>query len=61
MKKYAELEAIKSIYLFGDPGSGKSMFMDKFFRSLAIPEERKKFMHYKEFMLEIHEEEHRVN
>jgi len=37
------------------------MFMEMFFKHLQIPEKNKKFLHYKEFMLEIHELEHKVN
>jgi len=37
------------------------MFLEMFYKYLDIPESQKKFLHYKEFMLQIHEEEHKVN
>jgi cell division protein ZapE len=33
--------------------------MEKFYESLNI--DKKKFLHYQEFMLQIHEREHKVN
>ena len=50
---------MKSIYLWGDPGCGKTFIMDLFYESLNIPDKRK--LHYNEFMLEIHKEEHKLN
>jgi predicted ATPase len=50
---------LKSVYLWGAPGSGKSFLMDLFYDSLDIKEKRR--MHYGEFMLEIHKEEHKIN
>ncbi len=57
--RYAPLKDLKPIYLHGDPGCGKSYLMKLFYDALEI--EEKKFMHYNEFMLEIHKEEHRMN
>jgi len=45
--------------LWGDPGCGKSFIMDLFYERLNISEKKK--MHYNEFMLEIHKEEHALN
>jgi predicted ATPase len=53
------VDILKSIYLWGDPGSGKSFLMDMFYDSIDIKNKRK--LHYNEFMLEIHKEEHKVN
>jgi predicted ATPase len=53
------LDICKSVYLWGDPGSGKSFLMDLFYDSIDIKHKRK--LHYNEFMLEIHKEEHKVN
>jgi protein AFG1 len=50
---------LKSIYLWGDPGCGKTFIMDHFFESLDFKEKKK--LHYNEFMLEVHQEEHRLN
>ena len=43
-KMYSHLDEIKSIYIWGDPGCGKSFIAEQFFESLPI--ENKKFMHY---------------
>ncbi len=57
--RYKDLENLKSVYLWGDPGSGKSFIMDLFYDSLQVKGKRR--LHYNEFMLEIHKEEHKLN
>jgi len=60
-EKYAaDLDPIKHVYIYGEPGSGKSYMTELFFDSLDIGE-RKKRLHYNEFMLMMHEMEHKVN
>lgn len=51
-EKYKELDELKSIYLWGDPGCGKTFIMDHFFDNLEFNEKKK--LHYNEFMLEVH-------
>lgn len=48
------------MYVYGDPGSGKSYMIDLFYETLDVGD-RKKKLHYNEFMLMMHEMEHSVN
>ena len=57
--KHPDLQKVRSIYLWGDPGCGKSFLMEQFYEALEL--KSKKFLHYQEFMLQIHETEHKVN
>ena len=54
------MEDLKCVYVWGDPGSGKSFITELLYESLALGV-RKRKQHYNEFMLQIHEMEHKVN
>ena len=54
--KYKDLSDVKCVYLWGDPGCGKTFIMDLFYESLGIKSKKK--LHYNEFMLEVHKAEH---
>ena len=57
-KTHQNLEKIKGIYLYGTPGCGKTFLMDMFFANIDILE--KKRVHFNEFMLNIHDQLHRI-
>src|ERR1700733_15171711 len=53
-----ELPRIKGLYIYGDVGRGKTMLMDAFFET--SPVERKRRVHFHEFMLDVHERVHDI-
>jgi len=57
---FADLDNVQCVYVWGDPGSGKSFLTDLLYHSLDLGT-RKRRLHYSEFMLQIHMMEHRIN
>jgi cell division protein ZapE len=49
-------QAIKGLYIYGPVGRGKTMLMDLFFTASAV--ERKRRVHFHEFMLDVHSRIH---
>jgi cell division protein ZapE len=47
---------LKGLYIYGDVGRGKTMLMDLFFE--ASPVQRKRRVHFHEFMIDVHERVH---
>jgi len=58
LKSYNSLSEIKGLYIFGTPGCGKTFLMDMFFDNIDFP--RKKRTHFNEFMLEVHDNLHKL-
>jgi predicted ATPase len=48
------------LYIWGHPGSGKSFISDLLYDSLTQTTPKKR-SHFNEFMLEVHQMEHKVN
>jgi predicted ATPase len=58
LEKFNELHKVKGLYVYGSPGCGKTFLMDLFYESVDI--EKKKRTHFNEFMLEVHENLHKL-
>lgn len=60
MELFEDLYGLKCVYVWGDPGSGKSFITEMLYHSMDVAD-RKRMQHYSEFMLQIHEMEHKIN
>ncbi|KAI9470950.1 MAG: AFG1-like ATPase-domain-containing protein [Benjaminiella poitrasii] len=54
----ADARIPKSLYIYGNVGTGKTMVMDLFFNTLAI--KRKRRVHFHAFMLDVHQRIHQI-
>ncbi len=55
---YKHLYNIKGLYIYGSPGCGKTYLMDMFYNSVNL--KNKKRTHFNEFMLEVHDNLHKL-
>lgn len=55
----ADCKTPKGIYLYGDVGSGKTMLMDLFYRTIP-PHLTKKRIHFHQFMQDVHKRSHEL-
>src|SRR5690349_17244156 len=55
-RRETQEEPLKGLYIHGEVGRGKTMLMDLFFD--ACPVERKRRVHFHEFMTDVHERVH---
>jgi len=53
-----DVAAPLGLYMYGGVGCGKSLIMDTFFDCVDLPSEKKRRVHFHEFMLEIHKRLH---
>lgn len=58
LQKYQTLAKTKGIYIYGSPGCGKTYLMDLFYENLNFT--HKKRTHFNEFMLEVHDNLHKL-
>ncbi len=55
--KFKSSKNPKGIYLYGDVGRGKTILMQMFFALISV---KKKFIHFQNFMQELHQKAHRL-
>jgi predicted ATPase len=58
LSNYSHLYNIKGLYIYGSPGCGKTFLMDLFYNSVDL--KKKKRTHFNEFMLEVHDNLHKL-